>query len=898
MASLNLGSAKLSIEAETRLGKAKAEMQAMSKAMVNVSRRATTMGKSTKTSAVVQQSALARVRERIINLQHAYDLAGQKGHDNFLKIAQAGNVFAQSMSKAGQSQDKFRDSSIRLNRSLGGLKRELTELKKKGDGASGAAGKMTERLRNLGSASVLAVGPLSGFGARVAALGAIVGRTNLKMAIMFGGMAAGVFAVFKLTAAIIRNGMEVERLQARLTVATGAVSKASAEFTFMKKIARELGSPLLESARGYGLLAAAADAAGLKLEDTRKIYKALSMASVALKLEGHEVTGIFRAFQQMLSKGNVQAEELRGQLGERLPGALNLAGQALGVTTQQLSKMLEDGEVLAVDLLPKLADVMINKFAGQGLTGMQTELNKTATEWSIFLDNLDESIGVTAVAAGSLKALNVTLRAYNGEVDHAVESSPDFIEGLTRMMKFLPLVAGAGGFDALAQGMKKVRVEAANLAAQGGMDFPGESFNQNLSKVNKLNDDFIASMKTVGKAIRESVLSPTEEWQEAVWEAGRAVAAGQITLGTYKKQMEALNVTLDENLGLTARSVPIMEVAMQGYDKMGAKLNELGDNAKGFGVDMRLSNDVLVENLERQTGIMETAIQSYGKLGGKLDELGDASKGFGFDMRQSFADVVKLNQDFIAGMKTAGNTIRVSVLTPTEEWQEAIWGAGRALATGQISLDTYLRKLEALNLTLDENLGLQERSVPITEIVMQGYDNMGAKLGELGDAANGFGVDMRQSVVPALEDVNQKYDRFARIASSGLASAIVNADNLSDAFANIAKRIAEAALEMAIFNALSGLYGGGGGGQGAGTSASPNVTSPSPSFGGPTGLQSTPINNTSGLGGDTFVDVGGIDASGSTLTAAEVEEAVRAGVNTAVSQAVVVNRQMSLRNQN
>jgi hypothetical protein len=63
-----------------------------------------------------------------------------------------------------------------------------------------------------------------------------------------------------------------------------------------------------------------------------------------------------------MSKGNVQAEELRGQLGERLPGAFNMAAKAMGVSTGELNKMLEKGEVLAEDLLPKLAKEMHRRF--------------------------------------------------------------------------------------------------------------------------------------------------------------------------------------------------------------------------------------------------------------------------------------------------------------------------------------------------------------------------------------------------------------------------------------------------------------------------------------------------------------------------------------------------------
>jgi tape measure domain-containing protein len=54
--------------------------------------------------------------------------------------------------------------------------------------------------------------------------------------------------------------------------------------------------------------------------------------SSALGLSVDDQRGIFKALEQMLSKGNVQAEELRGQLGERLPGAIYFSAKALGVT--------------------------------------------------------------------------------------------------------------------------------------------------------------------------------------------------------------------------------------------------------------------------------------------------------------------------------------------------------------------------------------------------------------------------------------------------------------------------------------------------------------------------------------------------------------------------------------
>jgi len=64
----------------------------------------------------------------------------------------------------------------------------------------------------------------------------------------------------------------------------------------------------------------------------------------------------------MMGKGKVQAEELRGQLGEALPGAFNLAAKAMGVTTSKLNEMLDKGQVLPEELLPKLASELLKTF--------------------------------------------------------------------------------------------------------------------------------------------------------------------------------------------------------------------------------------------------------------------------------------------------------------------------------------------------------------------------------------------------------------------------------------------------------------------------------------------------------------------------------------------------------
>lgn len=73
---------------------------------------------------------------------------------------------------------------------------------------------------------------------------------------------------------------------------------------------------------------ASGQGAGLSNETTEKTFAGFGDLGTTLHLSGDRQAGMFRAVGQMLSKGQVMSEELKGQLGEHLPGAESLFAQA------------------------------------------------------------------------------------------------------------------------------------------------------------------------------------------------------------------------------------------------------------------------------------------------------------------------------------------------------------------------------------------------------------------------------------------------------------------------------------------------------------------------------------------------------------------------------------------
>ena len=247
------------------------------------------------------------------------------------------------------------------------VKKRIGDTGKSASKALVPTAKLGVGVRNLGSAAIFAVGPLSGVGARLVAFGAIAERTSVKVAAFAAGMAAAVVGIVKLISASLRASLAFQKINSALVVATGSLFGAKDAFEFVTEVSIKLGSSLKESAEQFAQLAAAAKGTSLEGEEIRKVFLGTSKAAVALGLSVSQTTGIFRALQQMISKGTVQAEELRGQLGERLPGAFQIAAVAMKVTTAELGRMLKRGEVMAEDLLPKLGEAFEKRCGKQAL---------------------------------------------------------------------------------------------------------------------------------------------------------------------------------------------------------------------------------------------------------------------------------------------------------------------------------------------------------------------------------------------------------------------------------------------------------------------------------------------------------------------------------------------------
>ena len=244
--------------------------------------------------------------------------------------------------------------------------------------------------------------------------------TSLKNMVTTGNMMAALQASIATLGANLSIAGGVELGKAMVTTAIRVDSlrtafesiykdsvRAGAQLDYIRQVTNELGLEFYSTAESAKGFFAAAETSDLK-ENAEEIFHAFSSAVSALKMTDEKAASVFLAISQMLSKGKISAEEMRQQLGEHLPGAVQMLASAMGVSLQKLDKMFEAGEVGLENLLLLAREVektygMAGAKAGDALLG---QMNKLRSEWTDFKAQFVDSDEITNMLKGAREGVS------------------------------------------------------------------------------------------------------------------------------------------------------------------------------------------------------------------------------------------------------------------------------------------------------------------------------------------------------------------------------------------------------------------------------------------------------------------------------------------------------------
>lgn len=165
-------------------------------------------------------------------------------------------------------------------------------------------------------------------------------------------------------------------------------TKIDAEYNYVKGQSDRIGIEFERAIKGYAKFSAAATLAGRGRQEVRYIFETFSEVGRVANLSADDLDGVFKAIEQIFSKGKIQAEELRGQLGDRLFGAFQIAAKSLKDQFPDIDKAMKDGLITSDQLVLVAAEykrIIADELPGamQSMAAQQMRMNNAVFDFKL-----------------------------------------------------------------------------------------------------------------------------------------------------------------------------------------------------------------------------------------------------------------------------------------------------------------------------------------------------------------------------------------------------------------------------------------------------------------------------------------------------------------------------------
>ena len=388
-----------------------------------------------------------------------------------------------------------------------------------------------------------------GFGSSLGSVGKLLAGGGILMAIK-----KLVDMAVALTKHIFSLAKQFDSLRFALERTSSTLLEAKMNTAFMLKLSTDLGLSLIATTTRFIKFAAAARNSGLAMRDVQKIFGTMAKAGAVLGLRTDELSGVFLALEQMLSKGKVTTEELRRQLGERLPGAFGIMAASLGVTLPKLDEMLKKGELLSAEVLPGFADAVEQAFGLESVDKVETLVasqNRLTTAWQNFVKNITgEESTIKRVFKTVLDSITEVIDVINQFVNSEIYNNQEFMAfGFDTETDIIKKIAKKKLEDTKKEGEK---LEDLKLAASKALK----------AKEQSLNDE--AAEETLRLAVAAVLKYNKELGKIEQEEAEKRFNESFVEYQEQKEEVEALQLQLNNLKATENDSTPFLSKVGKG----------------------------------------------------------------------------------------------------------------------------------------------------------------------------------------------------------------------------------------------------------------------------------------------------------------------------------------------
>lgn len=272
---------------------------------------------------------------------------------------------------------------------------------------------------------------------------------------------------------IIRFGVEafktssrIDALQKSLAFSAGSDRAAAEQIAFVRAESERLKIPVDSATEGYRQLANAVKGTAYEGRAIQQVFAGLTQAARVNGLTNEKLQQIYVGAGQIFTKGAVQTEELRGQILETGVATFKQFADAMGITTGELNKRLDQGRVGVDDFIKFTQKIATDSAAGVAAATQapQAAMDGLANEFTKFQEQFGKSITPAAVAG--MQLLGAALQGVSGFLQSVGRDADVVYQALKNLGIASVATSLLGGLGAA---LKAVAIDsgAATLAFKG-----------------------------------------------------------------------------------------------------------------------------------------------------------------------------------------------------------------------------------------------------------------------------------------------------------------------------------------------------------------------------------------------------------------------------------------------
>ena len=236
---------------------------------------------------------------------------------------------------------------------------------------------------------------------------ALSGVSNLMGAF---GIATGLYLAADIVRNIFQTTKELQSLDLALRNVSGSQEQFAANQSFLSTLANQYGVEIKSLTKNYTDFNAAAKGI-ISQKEINAIFTSVSKSAAAMGLSLESTDGAFLALEQMMSKGTVQAEELKKQLGNALPGAMRAAAMAymelhpaiktIQIAERELMADMKKGAIDSATYIPLIVKNLEKLYGIENLEHIDTlqgAVNRLSNSWTDLVRDMSSSKNEGAIA--------------------------------------------------------------------------------------------------------------------------------------------------------------------------------------------------------------------------------------------------------------------------------------------------------------------------------------------------------------------------------------------------------------------------------------------------------------------------------------------------------------------